>query len=500
MAKKNKSMGGSQKKKAGNPVALIMRVHPHVSLEEAQEIVASGMSYEEWQREQERQREERRKANQERIVNMICTQFPKITRENALEVIARGITPEQYLEEKLQARLEEIRKQRQIQESQSTKIGPKKGKSFGKGKFTGKAKSFAKGKGRGKGKGKGKGKKRWSLTPSQIQRRKEIDELMAKYPELDRAIAGQIVSGTLSYEQWLNNRGRISIKRKPSVRTAEEKNQAFEQKKQRQEQLTERVQRESHLGETGNSYLETQINTQEMLVVHRFHGNIFRGRLLEIEPFRIVLCTEQNPRITLVKRYISTIVKHCEQEQIYKQWIVCLTQRARQQIPYHDPKGRYDISEELLQLGAQLSIITHDGILFSGILEWFDRFQFMLQLPEGGQVFVFRHAVHRAQVQSFAPEGASMPYLSFITNPVVLPDVHPKELPPSAIDIPCHYNDYHVRDPIYHNYLQKLEEGNFTIEPIVVRRESDHYVLVDGYRRLTLAREKNLDVIPIVVI
>ena len=428
---------------------------------------------------QENKREERRKANQERIVAMICSQHPDITPEQALEIIQRGISPQEFREE---ARLKRVK---EFQESRA-----RKSRGFQRGG--------------GKGARPAKGKKKWDkkrVSKKKLMRKQAIDDILARYPDLkDRAVAGQIASERLTYEQWVGNQSKPKARRRrPSHRSEEEHTHAQELREERLKALQERVERESHLGNKGDAYFEEKIEKEVPLQVMRFHKQGFSGILTKAEPFRLFMKTETNPSMVLTKRFCSAVFVESEQERVLSQCQVSLMQRAQHQIPHHEPSMRFQIPEDVLKEGRPLWIMLHDGIQIEGSLLWSDRFQLLVSLPNESEIFVFRHAVYRAATEAPELEGEFVPLLDFDENSLELPNVHPKELSLDDVYIPTQFNDYSVKDVIFDKYVEAFDKGDFNFDPLYVRREGDSYVLVDGYRRWILAKEKGVETIPIIV-
>ncbi len=491
MAKKKKRRapgGGGKKKKKDNPLALLLQEHPDLDKDLAKEIVDSGMTYEEWEAEQERIREERQRKKLEQIVSFVCSQHPDLSREQATEIAERGITPEEFKNE--------LREKLRLERRQSRgRGGPRGGGPRGGGGQRG----FRRGKGRPPAR-KQPPKKRVSKK-KQI-RKEAVDAIMAKHPDLDdRAVAGQIASGRLTYEEYLENKNRPKVsRRRPSHRSDEEHNRALELREERNRALQERVERESHLGKTGDSYLQERIKAGKDIRILRFHKSAFVGVLKEVEPFRLFLQTETNPKLTLTKRFCSAILEEEEWQTVAEQLLISLPQRAMRQIPHHEPKMRYEVPEELLEEEFPLALMLHEGILVSGSIVWHDRFQILLSLPDGGNLFVFRHAVHRAAASADEWDDETVPYFTYSEESTNLPEVHPEELKVDEIYVPVQFNDYSVEDQVYQKYSDAYDKGNFKFEPLYVRREGDSYVLVDGYRRWALAKEKGEVSIPITVI
>lgn len=478
--------------KKQNPIATLLKEHTELTREEAQQIIDAGVTFEEWRVEQERKREERRRANHERILAMICTQHPDLSREQANEVVVRGISPEAFKEE-LRQKQKEARRQERSPQSRGFQKKPGK-------PMQGKPSRGFQRKG-----GKPKAKK-WDknkISKKKEQRKQVIDEVLIKYPELmDRAVAGQIASGHLTYEQWVISRTQPKQRRpRTGNRSPEEHATAQQLRQERMQRLQERVERESHLGNHGDAYLSACIESKSPLRILRFHRPHFVGTLIAIEPFRLFFQTDTNPNMVLTKRFCSSLLQEEDWDIVSQQLSISLPQRALRQMPHHEPHMRAPIPDELLIPDHTISVMLHEGLFFSGSVRWVDRFQFLLDLPQGGQIFVFRHGVHRIQEEnpsSWQDNAILLPDFE-IQNPS-LPDVHPKELNVDELFIPVHFQDYPVEDPIFQKYRQSHEKGNFQFEPILVRRESDMYVLVDGYRRWYLAKELGISVIPITVV
>jgi sRNA-binding regulator protein Hfq len=453
MAKKKKGKKGKapqtpaptkKKGKKSDPVGALLREHSELTREQAQEIVESGLTYEEWEEKQAQAREERRRANLERMISLICAQYPKVTREQAQEIVELNMTPEEYM-----AHVKQRKKLAKQQEKEERK-----------------------------------------------QRKEAIEQLLQKYPDLTRAVAGQIASGQLTYEQYKNSQRRKRHSGGGGRRPPEQVELAQQRQEERRQKIEERVQQESHLGATGDSYLQALQEEGEAVEVLRFHALTMRGTVLGVEPFRLIFKTEKNPSMPLGKLRCAVLYKISEREVVQQQVQVDLEQLALQQYPHRYPDKRYQIPEELLALGKELYLLLHNGFVFGGEVVWVDRFQFLLRLDQGGEIFVFRHGVHRVSKEPILPEQA-VTLASFVANPPSKEANGPKELPPEAIEVPANFDDYPVKDEGYERLLKAAEREGFELDPIQIRREGDSYVLMDGYRRLTLARENSYKTLPV---
>lgn len=481
MARKKKKAptpAKKKKKKKADPVAELLSDHPHLSRDQATEIHQSGLSVEEWEKKQEEAKEARRIAKQERMAKLLQTQHPRLTAEQALACVQQNMTPDEYFEQ-------ERNKQREARQRQRGGGRPGGGPRHG-GKRHG-----------------GKGGPRRGGKPSagakQAARRKQIDSLLEQYPELTRAIAGQIVSGNLTYQQYLSSREK-RLQKAQSHRTQEEIEEARQAREKRKQDLQERVANEAHLGATGDSYIKRLIEEEVHVEILRFHAPSFDGTIVEVEPFLLFLKTSTQPKLKLIKRYCTLFFKKEEQNLVYSQLRIAPLQFSLRQYPHREPSKRYKVPKKLMEAGAPLWTLLHNGLLLGGDIIWADRFQFLLRLPEGGEIFVFKHSVHFASDEEFTPEGGSHTLAEFFSNKPSLPKPHPEVLPPKEIEVPANFNDFPVKDDLYKKYLEAFEQDDFELKPVTVRREGDSYVLIDGYRRLTLAVEKGIDSLPIIVL
>jgi len=449
----------TKKKKKSNPINELLKQHPDLTKDTAAEIVEAGITYEEWQAQKEAKREERRRANQARMVQMILQQHPEFKEKHALEMIQLGMSPEEYKEHREKKRQEYKRK----------KLEEKRKRAEDKRR-----------------------------KAEILQARKEKIELLLEYhPDMNRSVAGQIASGNLTYEKY---RERLQNKNQPKTKRPVEQIEAAKRRiQERKQKLEERVALESHLGENGDNYFQNRIADKQLVKFVRFHNPSMYGEITRIEPFRLILKTERNPSSYVVKRHCAIVYRLKEEQEVISQVQVALEQAAQKQYPPREPKDRYIIPEEWLERGQAISLLLHNGFLIWGMVLWADRFQLMLQLPNDREIFVFRHAVHLASQEELEGFGEHIPLNEFIQSPPALPEVHPESVPPTEIIVPAPFDDYPVKDELYDKYLIAFDKGSLELEPLKVRKEGNYYVLLDGYRRLTLALEKELDNIPIEV-
>jgi sRNA-binding regulator protein Hfq len=478
MARKKKKGPTPPKKKTKkkqNPLAQLMQEHSELTREQAQEIVDAGQTFEEWEAAQQAAREERKRANQLRKAKLLCAQHPGLPEDKALICVQQNITPDELHEQERAARRRERQRER-----------PPHRKGGG-------------GRPQRKGPPNRRGKSNVNKQKQIALRKKRIEELLEKYPELTRAIAGQIAAGNLTYEQY-----RISCEKKQqkaqSHRTPEEIEAAKEAREERKQKLAARLEKESHLGQEGDSYIQELMENKIHIEVLRFHAPSFDGTIVGVEPFLLYLHTKTQPKLKLIKRYCTLFFKKEEQMQVYSQLSIAPNQFSLRQYPHREPSKRYHVPKDLLKANEPLHVLLHNGLMLNGTIIWADRFQFLLELPEGGEIFVFKHSVHHAANEAFEPEGGSLSLAEFFTNKPELPKLHPEALPPEEIEVPSNFDDFPVKDNVYKQYLEAFEQGDFELKPVTVRREGESYVLIDGYRRLTLAKDKGIGSLPIIVL
>lgn len=468
--KKGPTPAKNKKKKKNNPIAELLHAHPELTKEQASEIVHANISFEEWSHTQAQAKEARRLANQERMAKLLCTQHLKLSYEDALQCVQQNLTPEEYFAAQRKKRASQQRTYSHSDTHQRRK---------GKPRF-------------------GKKRPHSGPNPKQAIRQKQIDQLLEQYPDLTRAIAGQVVSGNLTIQQYKQNCEKKKQKAQ-THRTPEEIEQAKQVREERKQKLQERVQKEAHLGAQGDAYMSQLIEENTHVEILRFHAPSFDGNIIQVEPFLLFLQTKAQPKLKLIKRYCALLFKKEEQAQVYSQLKIAPQQFSLRQYPHREPSKRYTIPKALLQEGEQLSVLLHNGLLVSGRIVWVDRFQFLLQLPEGAELFIFRHSIHQAAQTEAELDDAALSLAEFFSSKPSLPKMHPETLSPSEIEIPSNFDDFPVKDELYNQYLEAFEQGDMELKPVTVRREGDSYVLIDGYRRLTLAKEKDFPELPIIV-
>jgi sRNA-binding regulator protein Hfq len=447
--KKKKKKTQSQKKVSGAEAAArkLIEEHPELSREQAAEIVSSGLTHAQWLAEQEAAREARRRENLERKVAFISSRHPQLREEQILEIIRMNVTPEQYLQ-----RLEEQERTRQAPEQDPAAAGP-------------------------------------------LGRRRAIDELLARHPELKRAEAGQIVAGQLTLEQLEQRKRRARM----MVRSAEEHAEAKKRLEVRWRALEERAAGLVHLGARGSAHLEALVEARREVEVGRFHGPAVRGVLRTVEPYRLLLEDGAGRGFTLAKLKCTLLYPAEDAERIGRQLQVDRRQAAlRQHAPY-EPEERYQVPDELLRDGEGLGVMLHNGWVLNGEIRWFDHFHLGLELPGGGEVLIFSHGVLRAQAALIEPEEGLALAEHLAAPPAPSPEL-PTSLPLERIRPYPGHDDYPVKDWRYEEYREHSRRPGFELPRLKVRRHGEQYYLADGYRRLTLARELGYDAMPVEVI
>lgn len=474
MAKKKKkgSKTQSQSKKpskAKNKKFLLRELMEAHSLtkEEAQEVLKEGISYEEWVQKKEEERQARRLANEQRMISLIRNQYDSISEEEARGILEENISPEEFLK-----RREEERRRLFMERTQAARKRSPKGQ---------------------KGKGKGKGKH--NRMKKEMERKARLDEICERYPELTRALAGQLLHEGISYEEYQRRRAN-KTKANRSTRTEEEHERARELQAQRMEELHERLEREARFGATGDGFLQACMDSEQPVVVLRFHRPSFEGEVREIKPLVLVLRTETQDPLYLRKLGCALLFRKDEEEAIRQELMVDLEQLGLLQYPAREPENRYQLPEELLEEGKELRALLHSGLLVSGVVEWVDRFQFMLRFPEGQCVFVFKHSVCSLE-EGLQEPGSMISLQEYEEKKPDVPFALPEELPLEDIQVPVQFDDYDVKDKRFQQIMELFDQGKFEIHPLRIRREGDRYVLLDGYRRLVLAREKELEKVPV---
>ncbi|MFC2172793.1 hypothetical protein ACFLU6_09195 [Acidobacteriota bacterium] len=447
---RQKSSKKKQRLRKADPVAQLRKEHPDLSHENIIGIVQSGLSVSEWRRRQIEKHEARRIANEERKLTLICSRHPEINRDQALEIIRQNVTPEDYLLKMGHQRKKEIKEKKQQPAGQERQT-----------------------------------------------RKQEITALIDKHAGLSRAVAGQIISGQFTYEQYAAKQLTVNKESElKSIRPPEQIEQARQRRMERRKQIEERVRKESHLSARGDAHLKQLIESKEEITIHRFFNTPVSGTLRGIELFRLIIKTDINPSFAIGKLSCAFLCSNADETRICEQVRVDLDQMVFHQFPPRSPDLRYQIPEELLREGSALGVMLHNGFLLVGTVLWADRFQFVLRLPSGGDPFVFRHSVFKAGTEAF--EVGLHPTLSrVLAEPPELKPVYPSKISVAEIIVPDCFDDFPVQDEKYECLLNAFERGGLALAPIQVRREGGHYVLVDGYRRLTLARQKSLASVPI---
>ncbi len=451
--KKKKTKKNDKKAK----LKALLAEHSELSREEALEIIEKELTFEEWKAQKEEEKRERQRQKQEKMLKLLLAQYKELQEEEAKFIIENNLDPQEYLKEKKA----ELRRQ-------------KKKKS--KNKWT----------------------KKSSPSSTSFLKKRKIEELLKKYPELTRAVAGQIVANQLTLSQF---RKKKQKKKLQSSRTPEEHKKAQELRKQRELELQKRIEEANKVPPQGDLFLQEEMEKQHSWTALRFYAPKFSGQIIKIQPLKIYLRTKHDSSLPL--RKITCVLLHRteEEEALYEHIKVNPQQEALKEFPYYEPSERYTVPEEWLEEGAPLTLDLHNGLRLQGSVIWADPFQILLKLADQHDVFVFRHSIKQAynSLLTDEEESSQWPTLQAFLKMPPNPPQYPKELDIEKIKIPRHFFDYPVKDQRFHKIQELYEQGKFTINPIAVKREGEQYVLVNGFRRLTLAKEKNIPKVPIIL-
>ena len=312
-----------------------------------------------------------------------------------------------------------------------------------------------------------------------------------------------MVTHGISFEDWSKGvRPSPTGPKRAAKRSDEEYDAARERQAARMKELKDRIERENPQGRTGNEFLELLAQDEAQVSIRRFHGDSVEGVIREVEPLRITLRTELHEAYVVAKLRASYLCRKEDEDGLLDAFRVDPGLASLRQFPPRLPKHRDPLDEEAIKARideqAPLTLTLHDGVLVTGVPHWMDRFQLLLE-HDGRHAFVFRHAIYRMETGTDTLDGEGLKSLrEFLAEPVY-EDAHPSSLGVGEVFVPEQFDDFPIRDRRYTTRLEHFRELPDTMKPITIRREGERYVLVDGYRRLTVARDLEWSKIPVAV-
>jgi sRNA-binding regulator protein Hfq len=158
--------------------------------------------------------------------------------------------------------------------------------------------------------------------------------------------------------------------------------------------------------------------------------------------------------------------------------------------PLRECAGRYRVNWPLLKRCARLRIpvrlIFRSGDSFTGPIRWFGRYEIAIELGRRPEVVGYFHALYDFQPQKPVPSDLEVSYL-----PVDSIDlVHPRHLTTSG------------RNTSYEKFLREVRRTRKIAVPLVVHPHdgTGRYALIDGMRRLVVAKRVGLSTVPAYVL
>lgn len=361
--------------------------------------------------------------------------------------------------------------------------------------------------------------KRKPLTPEEMARKEAARNLVNEH-KISFTAAYKIVDGELTLEEYRVKQEELAAKRAAWL----EKQRAREERKAKAFKLAE----EHNLNASityqivdGRFTLEEYLKLQELkpkkLLVRRrkegvgawyfqqlrqnqvplvfvlYNGETLVSPLTDIEKYDFQLGEQKIPKL-----HITYFYEAKQAERIKELIPVNEEVKAKNLVPALKPTDRYLILDKDLERCREgkslVTFTTLGGDIVQGTIEWVDSFQLKLNLQEDMWVVLFRHGIQEAVL----PEGVT----EAPDQALLQPEKTSIEIPIEKISVELAIHQNARLNP---QLTGKVREQTKTLgkipRPIWVAydRERDVYILLDGYRRLTIAQELGLTTLPAVV-
>jgi sRNA-binding regulator protein Hfq len=305
----------------------------------------------------------------------------------------------------------------------------------------------------------------WQEQRRKREERKAAALALAEKYNLDPSITYQIVDGRFTLEEYLKLR-----ELKPK-------------------KLLLRRRKEG----VGSWYFQQLLQYQTPLVFVLYNGQSLVSPITEIQKYDFRLGEQIIPKLHITHCYQAS-----QADKIKELIPVNEEVKTKGLVPAIKPIDRYLIPDKDLERCREeknlVTFTTLGGEVIRGVIEWLDSFQIKVNLQENIGVVVFRHGIHDAILQPEVGEVSGQVSPQLEKTPVEIP------IEKISVELAIHQNTR-----LNPEITQKVREQTKTLgkipKPIWVAydKERDVYVLLDGFRRLTIAQELGLKTLPAVV-
>ena len=219
------------------------------------------------------------------------------------------------------------------------------------------------------------------LTPEQAidediakeERKREAEEMCAKHPNLNLALACLLVKQKITPEEFYAQK--------------EERKQRLLQKDTRQKQKMQ----EDESQRPAYDMLEFYCQQQTPLVLVNYGLRSWHGTLKDFTPYEFLFVKEDVPQ--KLHRLETKYFYAEEDAAIVEKWIVMdkSIQKKKMRAAYK-PDKRYKFPEGILQEGAEIMLALHEGEMIRGRIIWFTPYDILLEISKNAKIWIFRHA------------------------------------------------------------------------------------------------------------
>jgi sRNA-binding regulator protein Hfq len=363
------------------------------------------------------------------------------------------------------------------------------------------------------------GFKRKPLTPEEMARKEAARNLVNAH-QISFTGAYQIIDGKLTLEEYQVKQAELMLRRA----ALEEKKKKQEERKAAALKLAEEHQLNPSITYQivdGRFTLEEYLKLKELkpkklmirrrkegiggwffqqlrqnqtpLVFALYDGQTILSPITEIEKYDFRLGEQTIPKLHVTHCYeVKQAEKVKERIQINEEV------KAKALTPALKPTDRYLIPDKTLESCQEgkspITFTTLGGEVIRGLIEWADSFQVKLMLQDDVWVTVFRHGVYEATFQESASEAPEQGEPQSVKTPVEIP------IEKISVELAIHQNAQ-----LNPQITGKVREQTKTLgkipRPIWVAydKERDKYILLDGFRRLTIAQELGLATLPAII-
>lgn len=305
----------------------------------------------------------------------------------------------------------------------------------------------------------------WQEKRRKREERKAAALALAEKYNLDPSITYQIVDGRFTLEEYLKL------------------------KELKPRKLLLRRRKEG----IGSWYFQQLLQHQTPVVFVLYNGQSLISPITEIQKYDFRLGEQIIPKLHITHCYEAYQVDKIKE-------LISINEevKAKGLVPAIKPIDRYFIPDKDLERCREekspVTFTTLGGEVIRGVIEWLDSFQIKVNLQENLGLVIFRHGIHDALLQPGVGETSGQVPSQ--------PEKTPVEIPIDKISVEL---AIHQNTKLNPEITQKVREQTKALgripKPIWVAydKERDVYVLLDGYRRLTIAQELGLKTLPAVV-